>query len=121
MENLSYIEHKKAFLGLVDYLVYKPTNSRLNRFTRYYSPDVREQLKNLFALDDDKLSQNLSNYSRLEQVANGNIMIDGYVSKDKQFVSLRMYQYMQLDYHPVSRTVYLQGDAAKQAAVVFAL
>lgn len=121
MENLSYIEHKKAFFGLVDYLIYKPTNSRLHSFTRYYSPKVREQLKSLFALDDDKFAQSLGKCSHLEEFANGNIMIDGYVSKDKQFVSLQMYQYEQLDYNPVSRTIYLHGEAAKQAAVVFGL
>lgn len=121
MENLSYIERKKAFFGLVDYLVYKPTNSRLNRFTRYYSPSVRDQLKTLFALDDDKFVQSLSKCKCLERMVNGNAMVDGYVSKDKQFVSLQLYQYGQLDYQPISRTIYLQGDAAKQAAVVFAL
>lgn len=121
MEKLSYIERKKAFFGLVDYFVYQPTNSRLHTFTRYYGLKDRERLKELFAHDDDKFCQTLRKHSCLEQVVNGNVMINGYVSKDKQFVSLRMYQYEQLNYQAVSRTVYLQGDAAEQAAVVFAL
>lgn len=39
-------------------------------------------------------------------------LVDGYVSADKQFVSLRLYQYSQIDYQPISERHYLQGEAA---------
>ena len=44
-----------------------------------------------------------------------------FVSADKQFVSLRLYQYSQIDYQPISERHYLQGETAAQAAVVFGL
>jgi len=67
------------------------------------------------------MGKRLFKCNRYEQAVNGNLQVDGYVSADKQFVSLRLYQYSQIDYQPISERHYLQGEAAAQAAVVFGL
>ena len=41
--------------------------------------------------------------------------------QDPDFAALRLKQYAQLDYQPISEVRFLQGDAAKQAAKVFGL
>jgi hypothetical protein len=51
----------------------------------------------------------------------GNVLVEGHISADKQFVSLRLYLYEQIDYQPVSKSYFLQGEAAQQAAKVFKL
>ena len=47
------------------------------------------------------------------------VALQPYISKDKEFVALRLKQYAQIDYQPVSEVRFLQGEAAKQAAKVF--
>ena len=56
-----------------------------------------------------------------EFVVNMLSVVEGHVSADKQFVSLRLYLYEQIDYRPASKTYFLQGEAAQQAVRVFKL
>ena len=116
-----YIAQKSVLFGLFHYMVYTPTNSKLHHFTRDYASLLAGELKDLFKLDDEAFGKRLQKYSRFEQSVNGNVQVDGYVSADKQFVSLRLYQYSQIDYQPISERHYLQGEDAVQAAVVFGL
>jgi hypothetical protein len=78
-------------------------------------------MRDLFSLEDDKFVQRLSKLHAYEEAVNGNVLVEGHISADKQFVSLRLYLYEQLDYQPVSKTYFLQGEAAQQAVKVFKL
>ena len=117
----SYIARKSSFFGLFHHLVYTPTNSRISDYSRYYGHVVRDEMRDLFSLDDDQFVQRLSKLHVYEEAVNGNVLVEGHVSADKQFVSLRLYLYEQIDYQPVSKTYFLQGEAAQQAAKVFKL
>lgn len=121
MTELSCITRKSSFFGLFHHLVYTPTNSRITDYSRYYSQLVRGEMKDLFSLEEDKFVQRLSKLTTYEEAVNGNVLIEGHVSADKQFVSLRLYLYEQIDYRPVSKTYFLQGEAAQQAVKVFKL
>ena len=114
-----YIARKSSFFGLFHHLVYTPTDSRISDFSRYYGHVVRDEIRDLFSLEDDKFVQRLSKLPAYEETVNGNVLVEGHVSADKQFVSLRLYLYEQIDYRPASKTYFLQGDAAQQAAKVF--
>ncbi len=102
-------------------LVYAPTDSRLNFTSRYYAPILREELKELFALGDQVLEKRLAKMNRFEQAMNGNLLVECCVSADKQFVALQLKHFEQIDYQPISEVRFLQGDAAKHAAIVFDL
>ena len=115
------VARKSSFFGLFHHLVYTPTNSRISDYSRYYSQLVRGEMKDLFSLEDDKFVQRLSKLPAYEESINGNVLVEGHVSADKLFVSLRLYLYEQLDYRPVSKTYFLQGEAAQQAVRVFKL
>ena len=117
----SYIARKSSFFGLFHHLVYTPTNSRITDYARYYGLIVRDELRDLFSLEDDKFVQRLSKLTTYEEAVNGNVLVEGHVSADKQFVSLRLYLYEQIDYRPASKTYFLQGEAAQQAVKVFRL
>ncbi|MBQ9296054.1 MAG: hypothetical protein IJ204_02550 [Paludibacteraceae bacterium] len=116
-----YIARKSSFFGLFHHFVYMPTNSRISDYSRYYGHVVRDEMRDLFSLDDDQFVQRLSKLHVYEEAVNGNVLVEGHVSADKQFVSLRLYLYEQIDYQPVSKTYFLQGDAAQQAVRVFKL
>ena len=79
----SYITRKSTFFGLINRLVYAPTDSRLNFTYRYYAPILREELKELFALGGQVLENRLAKMNRFEQAVNGNLLVECCVSADK--------------------------------------
>ena len=62
----TYITRKASFFGLINRLVYAPTDSRLNFTYRYYAPVLREELKELFALGGQVLENRLAKMNRFE-------------------------------------------------------
>ncbi|MBQ6985239.1 MAG: hypothetical protein IJQ20_10005, partial [Paludibacteraceae bacterium] len=77
--------------------------------------------KELFALGDQVLEKRLAKMNRFEQAMNGNLLVECCVSADKYFAALRLKLFAQIDYQPISEVRFLQGDAAKHAAIVFDL
>ena len=117
----SYITRKSPFFGLINRLVYAPTDSRLNFTCRYYAPILREELKELFALGGQVLEKRLAKMNRFEQAVNGNLLVECCVSADKEFAALQLKHFEQIDYQPISEVRFLQGESAMQAAKIFDL
>lgn len=117
----TYITRKSSFFGLINRLVYAPTDSRLNFTCRYYAPILREELKELFALGDQVLEKRLAKMNRFEQAVNGNLLVECCVSADKEFAALQLKHFEQIDYQPISEVRFLQGESAMQAAKIFDL
>ena len=117
----SYITRKSSFFGLINRLVYAPTDSRLNFTCRYYAPILREELKELFALGDQVLEKRLAKMNRFEQAVNGNLLVECCMSADKEFAALQLKHFEQIDYQPISEVRFLQGESAMQAAKIFDL
>ena len=117
----SYITRKSTFFGLINRLVYAPTDSRLNFTYRYYAPILREELKELFALGGQVLENRLAKMNRFEQAVNGNLLVECCVSADKEFAALQLKHFEQIDYQPISDVRFLQGESAMQAAKIFDL
>ena len=117
----SYITRKSSFFGLINRLVYAPTDSRLNFTCRYYAPILREELKELFALGGQVLEKRLAKKNRFEQAVNGNLLVECCVSADKEFAALQLKHFEQIDYQPISEVRFLQGESAMQAAKIFDL
>lgn len=117
----SYITRKSSFFGLINRLVYAPTDSRLNFTCRYYAPILREELKELFAHGGQVLEKRLAKMNRFEQAVNGNLLVECCVSADKEFAALQLKHFEQIDYQPISDVRFLQGESAMQAAKIFDL
>lgn len=117
----SYITRRSTFFGLINRLVYAPTDSRLNFTCRYYAPILRKELKELFALGDQVLEKRLAKMNRFEQAVNGNLLVECCVSADKEFAALQLKHFEQIDYQPISDVRFLQGESAMQAAKIFDL
>ena len=117
----TYITRKSTFFGLINRLVYAPTDSRLNFTCRYYAPILRDELKELFALGGQVLEKRLAKMNRFEQAVNGNLLVECCVSADKEFAALQLKHFEQIDYQPISDVRFLQGESAMQAAKIFDL
>ena len=117
----TYITRRSTFFGLINRLVYAPTDSRLNFTSRYYAPILREELKELFALGGQVLEKRLAKMNRFEQAVNGNLLVECCVSADKEFAALQLKHFEQIDYQPISEVRFWQGESAMQAAKIFDL
>lgn len=117
----SCVAQKNVCFGLFSHFVYQPTGSRLRFVSQPYGAVVREELKDLFRLDDVAFARRMGKCSTYEQAVNGNLMLEACISADKQFAALRLLQWSQIDYQPVSDVHLLQGDDAAQAVKVFCL
>ena len=107
--------------GLFSHLVYSQTGSRIHFISRFYAPVLRDELKDLFRLDDAAFDKSLRRGMPYEQAANGNMLVECCISADKQFAALRLCQWGILDYQPVSNVYFLQGEAVTHVARVFSL
>ena len=116
-----YIIDDSLFFGLFHRFLYAPTTSSLVFESKYYAPVLKDELKELFALSDQALEKRLEKLQRYEQAVNGNILVECCFSKDREFGALRLKQYEQIDYQPISEVRFLQGEPAKQAAKVFGM
>ena len=115
----TYIIDDSLFFGLFHRFLYAPTAGTLQFDSRYYAPVLRDELKEIFALSDQAFEKRLAKLNRYEQAVNGNMLVECCFSKDREFGALRLMQYAQIDYQPVSDVRFVQGDVAKQAARVF--
>ena len=77
----SYIENKPICLGLFHRLIYIPTGSSLEFVDRFYSPVLREDLKDLFTLNDQALANRLAKINRYEQAINGNMFVECFLKR----------------------------------------
>lgn len=107
------IECRRAFFGLITRYIYTPTQSRLSAFNRCFSHILRDDLLQLMRADDATIVRRADKSIRFEQNANGNLLLEGYRSADGQFVAIRLLQYAELDYRPITDVRYLTGHTAQ--------
>ena len=115
------IQTSTTFFGLSTRLVYTPTDSRIQFIDRYYAPSYSGQLQQLFSLTDPHLSTQLKKTHPYAEAYNGKMLLECCVSKDKEFVAMRLSQYENIDYLPITEVRFLFGPLAKQAASFFQL
>lgn len=109
------VNKQKSFFGLATTWTYAPTGSKLKPFKYEYSPEDGKAMENAMNATDDKRADLLT-HLHVNHVSMGNYLLEAVCSTDGQFVALRLYQYQQLRFQPVSPLCLLEGaDAAKVA------
>lgn len=112
------IQISKSLFGLKTTATYKPTNSIINVSTLEYSPQDGEHLRNILSAPRATLSSTIGEY-RPKPIACGNYMLEVCRSRDDQFVCLLLSQYQNLEYKPVTDTLFYEGDEAKNICQLF--
>lgn len=106
---------RKAFLGLSTNWFYAPTGSRLTATRREYSPADGQLLEQALNAPADRVLARLGCLGQLAQATIGNYMLEVVRSADHRFAALRLYQYQQLAYRPVSPLRVFEGSDAEVA------
>ena len=84
----SNIACKSVCFGLIKKLYYKPTNSSLKSIELYFGPKDKETLLSLFKLQGEALISFTKKCPHLDEKTNGNLLLEAFVSSDRQFMAL---------------------------------
>ena len=109
----SNIACKSVCFGLIKKLYYTSTNSPLKSFDLYFGPNDKEFLLPIFQLQGDSLLRFAKLCLPLVEKMNGNLLLEGYISSDRQFIALQLSQYSTLDYQLLCEPIFLEGSAAE--------
>lgn len=112
------VNKQKSFFGLSTTWTYAPTGSKLKPFKYEYNPEDGKAVENAMNASGDKRADLLTHLN-VDHVSMGNYMLEAVRSDDGQFVALRLYQYQQLRFQPVSPLCLLEGDEAAKVATRF--
>lgn len=107
------ITRQSKFFGLINNLTYNPTDSRLKHRDNYYLPKFGNELKDLFLKSEAAIIQQAGKGSHLEDTMNGNFQLEICYSADRQFVAMRLRQFISLQYNPITDVRFFTADAAQ--------
>ncbi len=109
----------KSFFGLVETAIYIPTNSKIGTFRRYYAKEVGECFYKLNGLSEERLDEYVNKMGKLPTNDNGNMKVEFCLSQDNNFLVMQIFQYLDLNYHPISAVIVYEGKIAKIIAKLF--
>ena len=105
------LEIKKSFFGLFKSVYYIPTHSKVQSYEFYYDRLTKEDLEPILKVDDEKLAES-TKHVKLSSVPNGNLKVELCLSQDRQFAAVRLYQFQNFLYRPLSEIRYFEGEVA---------
>ena len=114
----SRVSISKSFFGLRTTATYVPTNSVINAHTFEYSPEEGRRLRDILETPVEDLSSAIKDFHP-KAIANGNYMLEVCLSRDGQFAALLLKQFSRMNYEPVTKTLFFEGDAAKAISQLF--
>ncbi len=114
----SRVNKQKSFFGLSTTWTYAPTGSKLKPIKFEYSPEGGKAVETAMNAADNKRADLLAAL-HVDHVSMGNYMLEAVCSADGQFVAMRLYQYQNLRFTPVSPLCLMEGDDAAKVAQRF--
>ena len=114
----SRVSISKSFLGLRTTATYVPTQSVIDAHIFQYSPEEGRRLKDILETPMGKLEKAIGDF-RPKDISNGNYLLEVCLSHDGQFAALLLKQFSQMNYEPVTNTLFFEGDGAKAISKLF--
>ncbi len=107
-----------SFFGLSEKATYVPTQSRIVAIRREYTPETGQSIAHALRADAGKRAALLSALGHLNDTSDGNYQLEACYAEDHSFAVLRLYQYEQLKYRPVSELCVFEGAEAAEATKI---
>ena len=108
----------KSMLGLKTTATYIPTQSVIDAHTVEYTPQDGDRIKRILESPVDELAKAIGDF-RPQKVPNGNYLLEIARSRDGQFIVLLLQQFTLMNYEPVTKTLFFEGDEAKVISQLF--
>ncbi|MCM1078175.1 MAG: hypothetical protein NC344_01740 [Bacteroidales bacterium] len=97
----------KSIFGSKYTLTYRPTGAVVRQHSETYAPGLAEDIQRMVSTGmTDDLPQ-------LIPAANGNVMIQAYISHDCHFCAIQALRFLDFEYSPVTEPCVYTGDKAK--------
>lgn len=112
------ISISKSMLGLKTTATYMPTQSVIDAHTVEYTPQDGDRIKRILESPVDELAKAIGDF-RPQKVPNGNYLLEIARSRDGQFIVLLLQQFTLMNYEPVTKTLFFEGDEAKVISQLF--
>ncbi|MBR6121237.1 MAG: hypothetical protein IKQ05_02455 [Prevotella sp.] len=112
------ISISKSMLGLKTTATYIPTQSVIDAHTVEYTPQDGDRIKRILESPVDELAKAIGDF-RPQKVPNGNYLLEIARSRDGQFIVLLLQQFTLMNYEPVTKTLFFEGDEAKVISQLF--
>lgn len=107
-----------SFFGLVEKAVYIPTQSRIAAVRREYTPEAGQAIARALRADAGKRAGLLATLGSQDDTSDGNYQLEVCYAEDHSFAAMRLYQYEQLKYRPVSELCVFEGPEAAEATKI---
>lgn len=98
--------------GLKTTVTYVHTQSVIDARTIELSPAAGDKLKSIIETPIDGHGKTIGSF-RPKDVQNGNYLLETARSRDGEFVAIRLLQFVQLAYEPVTKTQIFEAAAAR--------
>ena len=115
----SRISIQKSFFGFSTKAVYTSTNSPILTFRKECKVDMANKLMNLIKTDNKQLDEVIKKTGTFVETEFSNHQLQALISKDHQFVAIRLYKYSQLSYEPVTEVKVFENKQAELVCKIF--
>lgn len=112
------ISISKSLFGLRTTATFKPTNSVIDANTFEYSPEEGKRVKNILDMPKEKMADAIGNFCP-KTVDYGNYKSEVCASRDGAFLAVQLFQFVQLNYEPVTGVLIFEGKEAATISKLF--
>lgn len=109
----------KSLFGLRTTATYRPTGSVIDAHTMEYSPEDGKHLKHILDMPREKMADSIGDF-RPRTTDYGNFLAEVAVSRDGAFLAVQLFQFVKLNYEPVTDVLIFEGKEAEALARLFA-
>ena len=109
------IQINKSFFSLSTSVIYKPTQSPVDAFQYYFTPEDGEKIEKAVKAMEYK-PDGLEKLMGLERKPIGNVLVEACVSRDHQFVAYQLYRFYDFQYNAIGDIQFFEGEQAKTMA-----
>lgn len=104
-----------SFFGFSEKATYIPTQSRIIAVRREYTPEIGQTIVHALRAEAGKQAALLAALGHQNDTSDGNYQLEVCYAEDMSFAAMRLYQYEQLQYRPVSEICTFEGPEAAEA------
>ena len=108
----AHIGISSQLFGLKTKVTYLTTQSVIEADTYGFRPSVGEQLLSILTAPRTELASAIGNF-RPKRVTNGHYLLEIARSRDRRFIALRLLQFQNFVYKPVTDTLFYEDEDAR--------
>ena len=109
----------KSLFGLRTTVTYSPTNSIIDANILEYSSEDGAHIKRLLDMPQEKVAAEIVDFHP-KTIDYGNYMAEVGVSRDGAFLAIQLFQFVKLNYEPMTHVLIFEGQEAATVARLFA-